>query len=153
MRIHTILFCGMLLMQSLGCARGAKTVDFLDYFLQKDDTRQRWTLGGTEVLPAEDPDGTDTPTFLMNKWSSATCFEVYKVAGDQVQLRYEVVRSNDPKNREFWIRRFEEVDGQGAAPGAVWCKRYVMPGSEGFLSQFRQDHFVLDEKGGAYVLK
>src|SRR3954464_6756427 len=124
MKNRAILFC-VILLPLAGCAPKSDSVDFLDYFLQKDAPRQRWTLGGTEVLPAKDPDGTDTQTFVMNKWSSPTCFEVYKVADNQVQMRYEVVRSNGLKKKEFWIRRFEEIDGQGSAPGAVWCKRFL----------------------------
>jgi hypothetical protein len=154
MRILRFLLAALFLAHIIGCAqKSGSTIDFLDYFLQNDDTRQRWTLCGTEVLPAEDPDGTDTQTFVMNKWSSPSCFEVYKVTANQVQMRYEVVRSDGAKQKEFWIRRFEEVDGEGPAPGAVWCKRFINPGGPGFLSRFRQDHFVLDEKTAAYVLK
>src|SRR4051812_5523613 len=153
MNNRPLVFCYILLGGAIGCARQPKSIDFLDYLLQKDDTRQRWTLGSIEVLPATDPDGTSTQTFVMNKWSNPTCFEVYKVTANQVQLRYEVVRSDDPKHKEFWVRRFEEVAGEGPAPGALWCKRFITPGESGLLSRFRQDHFILDEKTSSYLLK
>src|SRR5438552_2893425 len=62
-------------------------IDTLDFFLQTDDSQNTWTLGGTDVRPAIDPDGTNTQTILLNKFSSATHYEVYKVTPSEIQLR------------------------------------------------------------------
>jgi hypothetical protein len=125
-------------------------IDLLDYILQKDDVHNEWTLGGTDVYADKDPDGTGVQTFVLNKFSDANCYEVYKATEHEIQLRYEVMRCGK-ENEEKWIRRFEEVNGEGAAPGAVWMKRFMKPG-EGFLSTFRQDRFVFDPKTREYEI-
>lgn len=130
-------------------ARADGTVDFLDYFLQKDDTDSSWTIGGTDVRPDVDPDGTDTQTYILNKFSSSDFYEVFKVSGDEVQIRYEVFRQGGGRS---WIRRFQEIGGSGKAPGSIWTKRFVKPGGPGFETRFRQDRFVFDEKTKSYVV-
>ncbi len=126
-------------------------IDFLDYFLQSDDVGERWTLGGTDVRPDRDPDGTSTRTYVLNKWSTPDCYEVFKITDHQVQIRYEVVRAAGKNGTGNWIRRYREIDAEGAVPGAVWIPRFVKPGGEGFLSRFDQDRFIFDEASHSYV--
>src|SRR5207248_309912 len=133
-------------------AATTQPVDVLQYFLQSDDRGDNWTLGGTDVREDNDPDGGGTLTYVLNKWSTSENYEVYKVTADEIQLRYEVVRPGGRSGKENWIRRFEEIDGQGKSPGAVWAKRRMVPGGEGFVSHFRQDKFVFDESSHAYVI-
>ena len=90
----------------------------MDYFLQKDDVDQSWTLNGHDVRPDDDPDGTDAITYIGNKWSNPNCYEVFKVTPDELQLRYEVVRSDPITGHGNWIRRYQEIgDGHGELPG------------------------------------
>jgi hypothetical protein len=129
-----------------------RPVDVLDYLLQRDDANERWTLGGTDVRPDRDPDGTDARTFILNKWSDPNCYEVLKATATQVQIRYEVSRPSESGASQYWIRRFEEIGGDGAAPGAVWMSRFMVPGGPGYLSRYRQDRFVFDRAAGRYVV-
>jgi hypothetical protein len=126
-------------------------IDLLDYVLQKDDTRNEWTLGGTDVYADTDPDHAGAQAFVLNKFSNANCYEVFKVTDTQIQLRYEVMRAGGTKGDDNWIRRFEELNGEGAAPGCIWMKRFMKPG-EGFLSTFRQDRFVFNPKSRQYEI-
>jgi hypothetical protein len=139
-----------------GAARAAspatQPVDVLQYFLQNDDRDQQWTIGGTDVRPDRDPDGTDAPTFVLTKFSNPGCYEVLKVAGQQLQLRYEVVRPHSNASAENWIRRFEEIGGAGPAPGALWMNRHMIPGGPGVLSRYRQDRFVFNPESRSYVI-
>src|SRR6476661_3848216 len=100
------------------------TIDVLDYFLQSDDKRDEWTIGGTDVRDDRDPDGSDARTLILNKSSSPDSFEVYHVTPTDIRLRYEVVRWAGKRGTDNWIRRFEELDQDGAL-GAAWCKRFV----------------------------
>jgi hypothetical protein len=129
-----------------------RPIDVLDYFLQGDDANQQWTLGGTDVRPGRDPDGTGARTVILNKFSNPNCYEVYKITPKQLQLRYEVFRIGGETGKDNWIRRFEEIDGEGPAPGALWMDRYMIPGGPGVLSRYRQDRFVYDAKTHGYVL-
>jgi hypothetical protein len=130
---------------------GTTPIDMLDYILQKDDTRNAWTIGGTDVYPDNDPDGANAKTFVLSKFSNANVYEVFKVTDSQIQLRYEVMRAGGKKGDDNWIRRFEEIDGEGAAPGQVWMKRFMKPG-EGLMSTFRQDRLIFDPAKRAYVI-
>jgi hypothetical protein len=136
---------------STRAAPSAAPIDLLDYIKQTDDARNEWTLGGTDVYADTDPDQTGAQTFILNKFSNANCYEVFKVTDTQIQLRYEVMRAGGMKGDDNWIRRFEEIGAEGAAPGCVWMKRFMKPG-EGFLSTFRQDRFVFNEKTRQYEL-
>jgi hypothetical protein len=135
-----------------GCAAGPATqrVDFLDYFLQTDDTGDRWTVGGTDVRAAKDPDGKGMRTFVLNKWSDPNCYEVYKVTDEQVRIRYEVVRYPGVKGEQSWIRRYREKDDKETAWGALWSERFITPGGKGALSRFSQDRYVFDPNSGEY---
>ena len=68
-----------------------------------------------------------------------------------LRLRYEVWRTGGHQGKDSWVRRYEEIGPDGQL-GAVWCKRFVVPGQDGYLSRFRQDRFVFDEKSHSYVL-
>jgi hypothetical protein len=143
----------ILLIVSFSChaARAEKKIDLLDYILQKDDPHNQWTIGGTDVYADKDPDGTPAQTFILNKFSNANVYEVFKVTDTQIQLRFEVMRAGGTKGDDNWIRRFEEVHGEGAAPGCVWMKRFMKPG-DGFLSTFRQDRFAFNQKSREYEI-
>lgn len=136
----------------VGNLRAATTqpVDMLQYLLQSDDHGDHWTLFGAEIREDNDPEGPGK-VIVLNKWSSPRSYEIYKVTPDEIQLRYEVVADN-LTGKGNWIRRFEEIDVKNERPGAVWCKRKMIPGGEGFLSRFRQDKFVFDEASHAYVI-
>lgn len=129
-----------------------KPIDPLDYMLQSDDTRNAWTLGGWDLRADRDPEGTGVQTFVLNKFSDPKTYEVYKVTDSQIQLRYEVMRSGGLNPDGHWIRRFEEINGgEGTAPGAIWMKRPMIPGGEGFVSRFRQDKFDFNPGSHGYV--
>jgi hypothetical protein len=133
-----------------------KPIDPLDYMLQSDDTQNAWTLGGWDVRADRDPEGTKTQTFILNKESNLKTYEVYHVTDSQIQIRFEVMRSGDLNPQGHWIRRFEEIEGGGSAPGgsapgAIWMKRSMIPGGEGFISRFRQDKFDFDPATHGYV--
>jgi len=122
----------------------------LDYLLQSDDPRHEWTIGGFDTRLCVDPDGTDTPCFVLHKYSDPGKYELYKITQTQIQLRYEVWRE-DPKTDDVsWIRRFEEIHADNSAPGGVWCSRFMTPGEPGVLSHFRQDRFVYDKASHSY---
>src|SRR5689334_2781860 len=89
-----------------GLARG-EVVDFLDYFLQKDDVHNDWTIKGTDVQPAEDPEGGGRETYVLNKWSDPNNYEVYYVTAHEVQIRFEVQRKSGEKGTGNWLRRYE----------------------------------------------
>ena len=131
---------------------GPGQVDFLDYFLQADDRDQSWTIGGTDVRPDKDPDGTATRTVVLNKGSDPKNYEVYKITDTQIQIRYEVVRSVSAEPKDNWIRRYEELNVKLPGAGAVWIPRLVTPGGEGYLSRFCQDRFVFDPESKSYVI-
>ncbi len=138
-----ILLAIILLSGTLRAAE--KPVDPLDYMLQTDDTQNAWTLGGWDVRPDRDPEKTATRTFILNKESNPKTYEVYHVTDSQIQIRFEVMRSGELNPDGHWIRRFQEIDGgEGSAPGAIWMKRNMIPGGEGFTSRFRQDKFIFD---------
>ncbi|MGD1083830.1 MAG: SHOCT domain-containing protein, partial [Verrucomicrobiota bacterium] len=123
----------------------AGSVDTLDYILQEDDTDDSWTLFDSDVRVDRDPDGTATPTFILNKWMNSRAYEVYKVTAREIQLRYE---AQAPETNVIRVRRFEGIGAQGEAPGVVCFQRIMTPGGPGFFSSFRQDQFVLDRKTG-----
>ena len=133
-------------------SRPAGAIDFLDYFLQTDDRDERWTINGTDVRPAPDPDGAGARTVVLNKWSDPNCYEIFKITDAQVQIRYEVVRSGGASGKENWIRRYREINGDGPSPGAVWMTRSVVPGGPGMLSRFAQDRWVFDDSKREYVI-
>lgn len=132
-------------------ARPAGVIDVLDYFLQSDDKKENWTIGGTDVRPDKDPDGATTRTLILNKWSSPNYYEVYHVTPTDIRLRYEVVREGGKLGKDNWVRRFEEAGPDGQS-GAIWTQRFVTPGQDGYLSRFSQDRLVFDEKSRSYVL-
>jgi hypothetical protein len=150
MLLRTCALCAILLVLSAH-ARADERIDFLDYFLQSDDVREEWTLNGSDVRPAQDPDATNMRTFVLNKFSDPNCYEVFKVTDATLQIRYEVTRPGNEKPGEYWIRRYQEI-GQPSGSGAVWINRFITPGGPGTLSNFRQDRFIFDEKSRSYVI-
>lgn len=149
--LHALIVVGVTLLLS-AVANAGERVDFLDYFLQGDDTEESWTLGGTDVRPGVDPEGAGARTIVLSKFSDPGCYEVFKITDTQVQIRYEVVRPDEQGRREFWIRRYQEIGGDGKNPGAVWINRFVTPGGEGVLSRFSQDRYVYDEASKSYII-
>jgi hypothetical protein len=129
----------------------AGAVDMLDYILQDGGTNNSWTVFDTDVRPDRDPDGTDTPTFVLNKWMNRWAYEVYKVTAHEIQIRYEA-QAHDNPNESFWIRRSEENGGEGQAPGAIWLKRIMVPGGPGFFRSGTLDTCVFDPKTGTGTL-
>lgn len=127
-------------------------VDVMDYFLQGWNVGGNATLGGMSLREGIDPDGTDTKTYILNKFNSPDFYEVFKLADDELQIRYEVFKSGGESGKGSWIRRFEEIGGKGSAPGSIWCKRYVTPGADGIYTKFRQDKYVFDEASNSYVV-
>jgi hypothetical protein len=140
-----------ILLMVCGVVRADERVDFLDYFVQSDDVRAEWTLNGTDVRAADDPDGTNVRTFVLSKFSDPRCYEVFKVTDTDIQIRYEVNRPGDEKPRDFWIRRYQEI-GQPPGSGAVWIYRFVTPGGAGIVSNFHQDRWTFDDKSRSYVI-
>jgi hypothetical protein len=140
--------------ETAATTRPAGAVDFLEYFLQSDDVDERWTIRGTDVRRARDPDGTSARTVILNKWSNPNCYEVFKITDAQIQIRYEVVRMGRSSGKDNWIRRYQEIDGPapGERPGAVWMSRWVVPGAPGIVSRFRQHRWVFDENQRQYVI-
>jgi hypothetical protein len=129
----------------------AGAVDTLDYMLQEGGTNNSWVMlcagdaTGTDVRADRDPDGTDTPAFVITKWEDPRAYEVYKVTAHEIQIRYE---AQAPSPNEIRIRRYEGIGAEGEAPGSVWMKRIMIPGGPGFFLPYRQDLFVLDRKTG-----
>ena len=146
MRLLVVL--SLVLCLTVRASAESKPVDVLDYFLQNDDRDMSWTLGGTDVRPGTDPDGTGTRTCILTKFSNPACYEVFRITDSEIQIRYEVFRPGGAGN---WIRRFEEIEDHGKAPGAVWARRHMVPGGPGFVSRFRQDRYAYDESAKAYV--
>lgn len=141
----------------IGPAQSAETpgkgqVDVLEYFLQTDDVNNDWTLGGTDVQDGVDPDGTDAKTFILSKFNSSYFYEVFKLQGDELQIRYEVFRKGGKDGTGSWIRRFEEIGGAGKTLGSIWCRRYITPGAEGVFTRFRQDRYIFNEQTHSYEL-
>lgn len=130
---------------------GGRRVDFLDYFLQSDDVWQEWTLSGTDVKEASDPDGAGKRCIVLTKWSDPNCYEVYQVDPDAIRIRYEVVRYPGRKDEESWIRRYHDLNQKDAKAGQVWAPRFVEPGKTVVLSTFAQDRFVFDPMRRQYV--
>lgn len=152
MMIHRCLPL-LLIFFATACApsRPAGTIDVLDYFQQSDDLHNNWTLSGTDVHPAADPEGTAHPTLALIKWSSPNCYEIYHITPTDLRIRYEVFRSNPTRDPEdCWIRRFEESDPAGQ-DGAIWSPRLVIPGQKGFLCHFQQDRFLFDPPTHSYL--
>ena len=71
-----------------------------------------------------------------------------------MSLAFQELAQNAGKIGELKERKAaeEEIDAKNKQPGAVWCKRRMIPGGEGFLSRFRQDKFIFDEASHAYVI-
>lgn len=127
-------------------------IDVLDYFRQSDDVHDDWILGGKDVRPDHDPDGTDAPVIVLNKFNSTTSYEVYKVTPTELQLRYEVVRPDSKGNPKNWIRRFQELGpGHGELPGAVWMPRHVAPNGKAYKTHQSKDRYVFDPDTRSYV--
>jgi len=147
MRLRHLLFVLLLCTQ----LHAQEKIDFLDYFVQSDDIAQSWTLGGSDIIPEIDPEGSGEKILIHSKFSNPNCFEVYKVTDTDIQCRWEVVRSGGETGTKNWIRRFEEFKTTNKAPGALWVKRHMTPGGEGVLSEFTQDKFKFDEKTRSYV--
>lgn len=147
-----ILIAAMVSPVALSAASSNRPIDVLNYFLQSDDLHQNWTLGGWDVQPAIDPDGTNTRTIILNKFSQPGIYEVYKVTPTELQCRYEVMRQDPAGSAENWIRRFQEKGpGHGKYPGALWMPRYVIPGKTHFVSHANMDRYIFDPKTHAYV--
>jgi hypothetical protein len=128
-------------------------IDVLDYFLQKDDIDQSWTLNGYDVRPDADPDGTDTLTYIGNKWSEPGCYEVFKVTPTELQIRYEVVRHDRINGDGNWIRRYEEIgDDHGKYPGHVWMPRHPAVDGTVYQTHHRKDRWVFDKASKSYVI-
>ncbi len=128
-------------------------IDVLDYFLQKNDVGDNWTIGGKDVRPDKDPDGTDRPTLILNKFSSSTSYEVYKVTPTELQLRYEVMRPNPNGGPRNWVRRFEGLDAaRDSKQGVLWMPRMVVPGQTEFLAREMKDRYIFDPQTESYKL-
>jgi hypothetical protein len=131
----------------------SRPIDVMDYFLQKDDPDQSWTLNGHDVRPDDDPEGTAAITYIGNKWSSPNCYEVFKVTPDELQIRYEVVRGDPVTGHGNWIRRYQEIgEGHGELPGQVWMPRH--PATDGTIYQthMAKDRWVFDDASKSYVI-
>ena len=95
------------------------SIDVLPYFLQGDDRRQEWTLGGHDVLPARDPEGSSARVYVEAKFHSRDFYEVYKVTRNELQLRYEVFRPGGIGGEGNWddLRQCSIVLSKYGAPG------------------------------------
>src|SRR5689334_3278607 len=67
-----------------------KPIDVLDYFLQRDDRDDGWTINGHDVRADVDPEGTGADVIVCNKWSNPNSYEIYKATPTELQIRYEV---------------------------------------------------------------
>ena len=157
MRLSISIAVVVSLMISIRAARAecptSQPIDVLDYFLQKDDPNESWTLNGTDVRPDHDPDGTDTQTVILNKWSQPGCYEVYKITPNELQLRYEVVRHDPVTGHGDWIRRYEELgDDHGLYPGHVWMLRHPLVDGSIYRTHMAKDRWIFDDKSKSYVI-
>jgi len=125
-------------------------IDVMPYYLQGDDRRREWTLGGHDVLPARDPEGSRARTYVEAKFHSRDFYEVFKLTRNELQIRYEVFRPGGSSGEGNWIRRFEEIGGEGYAPGSVWMRRRMVPG-ERIKTRCRIDRFRFDTATRSYV--
>jgi len=133
------------------CPSRAAVVDTLRYFLQDDSKSPGWILDGTDVQQGTDPERRGLKAIILTKFNDSTCYEVYSASDSDIQIRYEVYRAGGAEGKGNWIRRFEEIRSDGSTSGAVWMKRFMTPGGEGYLSHYRQDRFMYDEKTGTYI--
>gem|GEM_PF-2463309 len=125
-------------------------IDVLPYFLQGDDRREEWTLGGVDMLPGRDPEGSRARTYVEAKFHSRDFYEVFKLTRSELQIRYEVYRPGGSSGEGNWIRRFEEIGGEGDAPGSVWMRRRMVAG-ERVTTRCRIDRFRFDTATRSYV--
>jgi hypothetical protein len=150
---RAVLVLLILLLPRASAAPTSQPIDVLDYFLQKNDADDSWTLNGHDVRPEVDPDGTDTQTIVVNKWSKPNCYEVYKVTPTELQIRYEVVRSDPNGSPRNWIRRYEEIgDDHGKFPGHIWMPRHPAVDGTVYLTRHRKDRWVFDMTSKSYVI-
>lgn len=136
--------------EPLQSANPRSAIDVFPYFLQGDDRREEWTLGGLDVLPGRDPEGSRDRTVVATKFHSPDFYEVFRITRNEIQLRYEVFRPGGCGGEGNWIRRFEEIGGEGAAPGSVWLRRRMVP-EQPVTTRCRIDRFVYDKQSRAYV--
>jgi glycosyl hydrolase family 43 len=130
-----------------------RRIDVLDYFLQKDDVGQAWTINGHDVRPDNDPEGTDTWCSIGNKFSQSRCYEVFKVTPRELQIRWEVVRSDPASGHGNWIRRYEEIgDGHGPLPGHVWMLRQPTVDGTVYQTHMKKDRWKFDDASKSYVI-
>jgi len=132
-----------------GLASG-RTVETLPYFLQGDDRRQEWTLGGMDTLPGTDPEGAGAHTVVQTKFHSPHFYEVFHLTPNEIQIRFEVFRPGGASGVGNWVRRFEEIGGEGDAPGSVWMRRRMVVGQR-VVTRCRIDRFVFDPASRSYA--
>jgi len=153
--LHPMTLLAMLFSAATLAAAAPTTqpIDVLDYFLQKDDPTESWTLNGHDVRPDSDPECTDTMTFIANKWSRPECYEVFKVTPTELQIRYEVVRSDPVTGHHNWIRRYQEIGaGHGKFPGHVWMPRHPAVDGTIYKTHMTKDRWVFDDASKSYVI-
>lgn len=152
MTTAALLLLLALLIAPMRCvgATSEAPLDMLQYMLQTEDKGGEWLIGGVDTHWMAYPERSAVRAFSLSKFSSADFFEVFEVTGTDIRIRYEVSREGGRQGKGNWIRRFEEIDS-GISGGAVWVKRHMTPGGEGFVSRYRQDRFAYDESKQAYV--
>jgi len=118
-----------------------KNVDALDFFVPSGSA-VGWIIGGNQTgpLPApwgtKDPEGTKLKAFAMNKFNSPQDFEIYKVDGRNIYIRYECLSN--------WIRGF---DTRGDKRGEVFLVRKVPTSGSRIVHQNFSTHvFQLAKK-------
>ena len=122
-----------------------KEIDFMEYFLQEKDISDNYTIGGnqTHIVPS-DPEfdnPKDIQIIVYNKFNSADYYEIFRLSGNNLMIRYEVFRNLEAK--DSWVRIFENT---GSNPedklGYLWSNRYIDPDiKEGWEYEVRQKKF------------
>ncbi|HWB52875.1 MAG TPA: hypothetical protein VG722_01740 [Tepidisphaeraceae bacterium] len=127
-------------------------IDILNYFLQNPKIAGHFTIGGVSVHPNSDPDGTHHRVLVLDKFDSPDTYEVYYLTPTQLQLRYEVMRSDPHGSSADWIRRYRPIGpGADASDGALWMPRYVIPGQTSYLVHYTVDRYQFDPAIRAYL--
>ena len=129
-------------------------IDFMEYFLQDKDISDNYTIGGnqTHVVPS-DPElnnPKDIQIIVYNKFNSVDYYEIFRLSGNNLMIRYEVFRNS--AGTDSWVRVFENI---GANPedklGYLWSKRYIDPDTkEGWEYEVRQNKFIFNSNTKEY---
>jgi hypothetical protein len=128
-------------------------IDVLNYFLQKPEISNHYTIGGVNVHADRDPDGFHDHVFVLDKFGGSDNYEVYKVTPTQLQIRYEVNRPSPAGGSGDWIRKYEPR-GPHADPnaGAEWMPRFVTPGQTSCLVKYTVYRYQFDPDIRSYIL-